>query len=130
MSILRLVFVGCLAIGLVGSASGRAPAPAKEPSNKEKLVGTWAPAKAPEGAPEATIEFTKDGKLTVTAKVGEKTITLEGTYKLDGDKLAVTMKGPDGKEKEETVTITKLTDEVLVTKDGKGKEEEFKKKKK
>ena len=56
---------------------------------------------------------------------------MEGAYKLDGDKLTVTLRTPEEKDKEltDTVTITKLTDKELITKDQKGKVDEFKKKK-
>ena len=50
---------------------------------------------------------------------------VEGTYKVDGNKVAVTM-SLDGKEKKETHTISKLTDDEMVSKDEKGKEEVMK----
>jgi uncharacterized protein (TIGR03066 family) len=58
-----------------------------------------------------------------------KSKKVEGTYKLESDKLemALTM---DGKETKETITITKLTDDEFVGKDSKGKEEKLKRVKK
>jgi uncharacterized protein (TIGR03066 family) len=91
-----------------------------------KIVGTWKPTKG-EIPASTTVEFTKNGKMKLNIKAGGRTISLEGTYKVDGDKLTTTGKGPDGKEKTVTVKIKKLTDKELVIEDEKGKTEEFKK---
>ena len=147
MKLLRWTLVGCLAIALArcGSPasdtkskdSSKAEGPKKEATNKEKIVGTWEPAKSKEGDPDS-IEFTADGKMKVTGKDDKgKPIAIGGTYTVEGDKITSVphgpddkpMKGPDGKEMKETATITKLTDTELVTKDEKGKTDEFKKKK-
>ena len=106
-----------------------APAPK---SNQILILGVWEVIKSDDGTPPmTTIEFTRNGKLKVNTKVGDQTLTMEGTYKLEGDKLTVTLKTPDETEKEltDTVTITKWTDKELKTKDQKGKVDEFKKKK-
>lgn len=95
--------------------------------NKAKIVGKWEPAKGtdlPEGA-EVTIEFTKDGKVKVAFTLKGKTTNLDGTYKVTGDQLVVTMQDPGGTERKETNTITKLTAKELETKDEKGKTEKF-----
>jgi uncharacterized protein (TIGR03066 family) len=92
-------------------------------SNAAKIVGTWEPAD-PKGA-GMTLEFTSDGKL----KMDAGPIKIEGTYKVDGDKLTTTMKAEGGKEKTETGKIKELTDTKLVTEDPKGKTDEFKRKK-
>lgn len=119
MKLLRFALVGCLVLGLAGCSS----------SNKDKIVGTWEITKAEGEMPVgATVEFTKDGKMKVTAEAAGMKISLDGTYSVDGDKLAVTMKGPDGKEKKETDTITKLTDKEMELKDPQGKTATFKKK--
>jgi uncharacterized protein (TIGR03066 family) len=117
-----------LCIILTGSALA-APAPK---SNQIMILGVWEVIKSDDGTPPmTTIEFTRDGKLKVNTKVGDQTLAMEGSYKLEVDKLTVTLKPPDEKEKEltDTVTITKLTDKVLITKDQKGKVDEFKRKK-
>ncbi|HEY1186099.1 MAG TPA: TIGR03066 family protein, partial [Gemmata sp.] len=93
--------------------------------DSKKLVGKWEPAKPKKG--EAMVmEFTKDGKLTVTGEMNGKEVKIEGTYKLDGDKLSFALKFMDIEIKE-TVTLTKLTDEEMAGKDKDGKEESFKK---
>lgn len=144
---LRWTVVGCLVIGLAGcgptsttskpSPTTTKPEPKKELSNKEKILGTWEPVKPKAGEPDS-IAFLPDGKMKVMAKDDKgKPVTVEGTYTVDGDKITSAphgpdgkpLKGPDGKEMKETATITKLTDTELVTKDEKGKTDEFKKKK-
>jgi uncharacterized protein (TIGR03066 family) len=149
MKLLRWTLVGCLAIALAGCGSpasdsksskdgGKAEGPKKEATNKEKIVGIWEPAAKPKPGEADSIEFTADGKLKVTAKDDKgKPITMGGAYTVEGDKITSVLhgpddkplKGPDGKEMKETATITKLTDTELVTKDEKGKTDEFKKKK-
>jgi uncharacterized protein (TIGR03066 family) len=100
-----------LAIACLLAAAARA----EEKVDYAKLiVGKWEitkadPCTAPEGA---MVEFTKDGKF----KVAAKDINIEGTYKLDGNKFTFTMK--DGtEEKTQTITITKITDKEMSTKD-------------
>lgn len=115
-----------LAIVLVAFAG--IPAGAQDKDDKKidekKLIGKWEPANAPAAA-KVVIEFSEKGKVTVSADVGGKAEKLEGTYKLAGDKLSVTMKN-EGKERTETMTVTKLTDTELVAKDDGGKEETLK----
>ena len=91
-----------------------------------KLVGKWEPdAKdAPPGA-KVVVEMTKDNKFTVNADLGGQKITMEGTYKLEGDKLTVKIKPPGQEEKTTTMTIVKLNDDEMITKEGE-KEEKLK----
>ena len=102
---------------------------ADEKDYAKKIVGKWEVTKADEGSlpTGAVVEFTKDGKLKVTHKVGDKDMTFEGTYKLDGDKFVVTVK-IEAEEHTNTITIVKLTDTELHTKDKDGKAVETKKK--
>ncbi len=102
--------------------------------DKEKIVGTWLVTKSAGGLPpNATLEFSKDGKLKITFKVQPKgakaaqTFNAEGTYQVEGDKLSIVLKQGD-KEHKETMTIKTLTEKKLVTVDAKGQEDEFKKK--
>jgi uncharacterized protein (TIGR03066 family) len=119
---LTLGFVG------VGGSSLADDKDKKEAPNQEKLIGIWEVTKPGSGIPMgATFELTKDGKLKVTIKVEGKEVTVEGTYKVEGD--TVTFAGPKG-EKPDKYKIKKLTDTEFVTEDEKGKVDEFKKKKK
>ena len=70
---------------------------------------------------EWTIEFTKDGKAVFTYKVKDKEVTNDARYKLDGDKLTLTVKIADNEVKIEA-TVLKLTDAELTTKNDKGEE--------
>ena len=94
-----------------------------EKIDAKKLIGKWQPAE--EKVP-VTVEFMDKGKMSLTIDLGGKSEKIEGTYKLDGNKLEMVMSF-GGKEMKETVTISKLTDEEMVGKDTKGKEEKFKK---
>lgn len=126
-----LCYAAALCLAAVAAATA-APAPAPKPANnKAKIVGLWELVKTEEGLPAGTrVEFTKGGKLTLVVRVDGKELRIEGTYSVDGDKLTTGMKGPDGKSHEETMTIPKLTDKVLHTKDAKGRVSEFRRTKK
>jgi uncharacterized protein (TIGR03066 family) len=115
-TILGLALVAVM--GLV--AGGGAGADDKDTKiDGKKLIGKWTPK---EGKEKFVVEFTKDGKMTFTGG-GDKELKLDGTYKLDGNKLVMTMKFGD-KEEKMTRTITKLTDTELTSKDDKdGKED-------
>jgi uncharacterized protein (TIGR03066 family) len=116
---------------LVGSGRVNSATAAKEKTNAEKIVGVWEMTKVPKDVPKgSTAEFTKDGKVKMTFKIGDKTLEPQGTYKVEGDKLITTIKGPDGNEHTDTGTIKTLTNTTLVIRDSKTKEEaEFKRKK-
>jgi uncharacterized protein (TIGR03066 family) len=132
MNLPRRSLVVCFVVGLF--ACGAA---AREPSNKEKIVGNWEIAKGETVPPGTIFEFAKDGKMKMRFEVNGKKQTLEAEYTVEDDKLTLTLldasgkplKARDGKEAKETVTITRLTDEEFVVKDQKGKVDQFKKKK-
>src|SRR6478672_10289801 len=82
----------------------------------DKVDGKWELTKSSdETAPKgAMVEFTKDNKVTITFDANGKEVKLEGTYKVDGEKLTVKLSLPGGKDNEDTDTIKMLTDEKLV----------------
>jgi len=124
MNALKLLTVGAFA--LVFAAGARA----EEKSDLAKmLVGKWEITKADEGTiPVGTIvEFTKDGKCSVTMKVGDKEEKMDGKYKVEPHKFIVTFKQGDT-EMSHTITVTKITDKEMTTKDDSGKVVESKKK--
>jgi uncharacterized protein (TIGR03066 family) len=105
---------------LAGSATA-------QDDNDKKIVGKWEITKAGGGAPVGSvIEFTKDGKLGGSVKLNDKELKLEGTYKVTKDKLELKIK-VDGMDHDETLTIKKLTDEVMELKDKDDKIDELKK---
>ncbi|HEY7425672.1 MAG TPA: hypothetical protein VH682_15685 [Gemmataceae bacterium] len=132
MQLPRCILVGCLIVGLTGLSSyGGAARAAEEASNKDKIIGVWQITKGGDKTPkDATFEFTKDGKVKMTAVVDGRKVTLEATYSVEGNKLKTVGPGPGGKKVEDTDTIEKLTDTEMILKDAKGKVVEFKKKKK
>jgi len=114
--------LGCgLAVVLALAASAGAEDKKGEKVDGKLLMGKWTPKDAPKGA-TISIEFLKDNKLSLSFDFAGKSEKIAGTYKLDGDKLTVTM-AEDGKEKTEVMTVLKLTEAELTTKDPKGKEE-------
>jgi uncharacterized protein (TIGR03066 family) len=126
---MKSILAACAAAVLVlGGASAQ-----DKKIEADKLVGKWELTKSTdENAPKgATVEFTKDNKLTVTIDVGGKKLELMGSYKVDGDKITVKIKSPDGgKEEEDTDTIKELSDDKMVLIDKNKKETEFAKVKK
>lgn len=115
----------CLML-LTGYATSICAAPVPKPEKKtqaELLVGVWTMTgdSVPVGT-TITVEFTDNGRLIVRA-IGlpnEKTMTLEGIYKLTGDKLETTIV-----KLTETSSIHSLTLEELVTIDPDKKKETF-----
>ena len=96
-----------------------------------KFVGKWEVTKSEvPNLTGSTVEFTKDGKLTVMATIEGKKEEFIGTYTVDGDKLKVTLKPKDGgKENTDTDTIKSVTDDKIVLVDKEKKETELTKKK-
>jgi uncharacterized protein (TIGR03066 family) len=123
MKALKCLGLAALLVSL--SASARAD----EKDYPKLIVGMWEVTKADEGTvPEGTqVEFTKDGKLKISAKKGEDDFKIEGTYKVVKSTFEYTLKLGDA-EKSQTITITKLTEKELATKNEEGKVVEFKKK--
>jgi uncharacterized protein (TIGR03066 family) len=100
----------------------------KPPSNKDKILGAWEVAKSEQVPKGSSLEFLKDGKVTMIVKEGKTETKMGGTYTVEGDKVTIITKGRDGKEHKDPATIVKLTDTELVTRDDKGKTDEYKKK--
>lgn len=103
---------------------------ADEKDYPKLIVGKWELTKVEEGGlPKGTIiEFTKDGKLSLTVKKDDTDTKIEGTYTVEGDKFSISIKVGE-EERKQTVTIVKLTDTELHTKNEMGKMAELTKKK-
>jgi uncharacterized protein (TIGR03066 family) len=108
-----LLLLGLAVLGQAGEETAR------------KLLGVWELTKAEKLIPGATVEFAKDNKMHLRFKAGDKAVTIDGTYKLEGKTIVSTLSF-GGKSKTETNTIKKLTDKELVIEDEKGKVEEYK----
>lgn len=108
---------------LVGAALAQ-PANAAD-TNEKKIVGKWKPIKGENIQPGMVIELTQTGKISLTLDAGGKSMTFEmGTFKVDGDKLIVTVKKGE-KEDSEVNTIKSLTDTRLIIIDKEKKEMEL-----
>ena len=121
LKLFAVVAVVCLLGPTVGAE--------EKPDYAKLIVGKWEVSKADENTvPKGTlIEFTKDGKVKVTGKKDDKDVTFEGTYKVEKDTFALTMKVGD-EERTQTITITKISDKEMATKNKDGKVVELKKK--
>jgi len=107
LGILLLMGVGIYLI-CTGSAQE------KTATNKEKIIGIWELAKVtPADDPWPKMwDFTKDEKVKLTLKMGDKQVIYEaGTYEVDGDTIKFKIK-----LKAETLTwkIKTLADTTLV----------------
>jgi uncharacterized protein (TIGR03066 family) len=116
-------------IALTASAAALAQVP--EPKDAEKkLLGKWMLVKSSKGEIPAglvaTIQFEKDNKVKMHFELADKKRDVTGTWKLEGKVLTFEYDSPSKGEKD-TRTITKLTDEELVTVTEKDIKEEFKK---
>ena len=129
MRLSRLACAGFLAVGLL--AAGAFPGAAqekKDKTNKDKIVGNWELVKTDEPLPpgiKILVNFTKDGKMKVTATFMGMTKEQEGTYTVEGNKLMTTQK-QGTVEKKDTDTIKTLDDKSLITVNAKGEKTEFK----
>ena len=118
MNTLRFLVTGMVAV-VLGSVT-----PADEKSDNTKhLGGTWEVAKtSPGGFPVgSTMEFGKEGKLTLALKEEKQVHKADGTYKVDGDKIAITVNWSADKVTKQTLTIKKITQKELSVEDEKGK---------
>jgi len=128
---MRTVLGGAAVLALacgVSLAAGQAKVDGK------KLVGKWVPAPDKDKKDKSdkqtamTIEFTADGKVSMTVGAAGAEYKAEGTYKLAADKLTVQLRVGDADVKD-TLTVKKLTDDELTTEDSKGKVEALRRKK-
>ncbi len=123
MKRLSAVVVGVVALGLAGFAA----ADDKDDLAK-KVVGKWEISKGGDLPAGTAVEFTKDGKVSITVLIDGKETKIDGTYKVDKDKLSVKVTVND-QAVEESLTIKKATDDTLELEDKDKKVEVLKKKK-
>ena len=124
MSTLRWLAVGAVVCVLSGAARAE-----DKPDYAKMLVGKWEITKADEGTvpPGTIVVFTEDGKMRITGKKDDKDVTMEGTYKVEGDAFTFKLKEGDT-EHSDTITITKITKTEMTTKNKEGKVVECKRK--
>ena len=120
---MKALFATVLGVAVLGLAKVQA-------QDTEKLVGKWEITKSAGEAPVGTVvEFTKDGKISAVVKLEKEEIKIEGTYKLEKDKLMLKLKVGD-MTSEDVLTVKKLTDEELELEDKDKKVDVLKKLKK
>jgi uncharacterized protein (TIGR03066 family) len=121
---MRAILAGLAVAALTVAAGGYAAAKDEKVDGK-LLVGKWTPKEADKKG-KMFLEFTKDGKLSLSINFEKgdvkKELKAEGTYKLDGNKLAVTIE-LFGMTKTDVLTVSSLTKTELVTVDEKGKKD-------
>jgi len=103
----KLLGFAAIAVLVVGTGAA-ADDKKDEKFDAKKLVGKWEPTDAKADL-KMVIEFTKEGKLNIAA--GED-VKYTGTYKLDGAKLTFVVKAGEN-EVTKSITVLKLTDEIL-----------------
>jgi uncharacterized protein (TIGR03066 family) len=110
MKRLSTLALGVVVLALAGSASA-------QDDYGKKIVGKWKVTKSDADVPAGTvIEFTKDGKLSAVIKIENQELKVEGTYKIEKDKLLTKVKIGD-QTHDDTDTIKKLTDTDLELED-------------
>jgi uncharacterized protein (TIGR03066 family) len=125
MNVLRLVGTGVIACLLaVGNWA------ADETENAKMVVGKWNVVKASPGTfPLGTVlDLSKDDKVKVIGKRDGKEFNHEGTYKVDGAKVILTVT-VNGEKQKHVLTVTKINDADMVTDHLGGGTIEFKKEK-
>ena len=124
MRTLCAIVLGAAALGLTGFAAAD-----DKDDYAKKIVGKWEITKSQGDEPVgALVEFTKDGKFTVAAKLNGKELKLDGTYKVEKDKLTTEL-SVAGKTEKDVDTIKKLTDEDMELENKDKKVVTFKRKK-
>jgi uncharacterized protein (TIGR03066 family) len=109
------VVLGSLGLGLGTPAA----ADEKKDDLAKKIVGKWEITKAGgDVGPGSTLDFTKDGKVTLVVKEENESRTLKGTYKIEKDQLTVTLTVGENSF-DQTLTIKKLTDDAMELEDEK-----------
>lgn len=119
-----------LAVGLIAGLIGTNARAEDKPDYAKLIVGKWEASKADEGTlpPGAVVEFTKDGKIKLNGKKGDAEVAFEGTYTVEKNTFTIAMKVGD-QEHKQTITITKMSDTEMSTKNAEGKVVELKRRK-
>lgn len=93
-------------------------------------VGTWEVTKTEGDGPSkgSEVELTKDNKVKITGERNGEKMSLEGSYKIDGAKMSLTL-AHGGNERTMELTIDKLDEKTLALSNDTGKAEFTRKKK-
>lgn len=94
-----------------------APSLADHKTDSAKLIGRWVVTKAEKDEPVgALVEFGTNGRLTVNTKDRKtgKDVVYNGIYKIDGEKLLITLRVESRDQVKPPVTIRSLSASHLV----------------
>jgi uncharacterized protein (TIGR03066 family) len=139
MKTIRIILAGLLVAssGGCGSSSTTIPGGGGGDTNQpggetisnpeEKIVGKWELTTAGGQPGGSTWEFTKDGAILIPRDVGGTQVTIQGSYKIAGPNVIITMQKPGGMAETETHSIKVLNNEKMVLAQG-SKETHFKRK--
>jgi uncharacterized protein (TIGR03066 family) len=102
--------------GVIACVLGAGIGAGDEKGNRKRVVGKWKVVKASPGTfPLGTVlDLSADDKVKVTAKRDDREVVHEGTYKVDGARIVLTVK-VRGAEQKHVLTITKISDTELIT---------------
>jgi len=89
-----------------------------------KIMGKWE-LKQANAKSRVVVAFAKDGMMSMTVEESGKSKTVDGVYRLDGNRLTIALRA-GAKDDTQKLTVKKLTDTELVTADEKGEEETLK----
>jgi len=112
-----------VALGLFSGSVG-ADEKKDKPDFEKAILGKWEITKS--GDSEVIgfiVEFAKEGKLKITPKSESSEKPLDGTYKIEGDKLHLTLKVDGKDEKKPPLKIKKIDEKVMVWETDKGVDE-------
>ena len=91
--------------------------------NATLIIGTWSGSMVDNGVTiNIKITFTKDGQAKAVVEADKKDFTIEGTYKVEKDKL-ILKRNVNGKDDDDNNTIKELTKDKLIIIDDKNKKE-------
>jgi len=106
-----------LALGFFLLSTFQLTADERPAIDAKKLIGKWegdaVGVKAVDGENKTIFEFTADGVIKLKVIAGNVTISNDGKYTLEGDKLTIITQLGKDKEAKSVATITKLTDTEL-----------------
>lgn len=110
LRLLAVVLTVCVMTGCI-----QAYDQAGKPDKAKLLVGKWEVIAAKEELPVGSvIEFSKDGKMKITAKKGGKEESLNAIYKVDSDTIQFTLKLSDKDEQKDPLAIKTISERDLV----------------
>jgi uncharacterized protein (TIGR03066 family) len=115
---MRVVFA---ALVLAAASTGLR---ADDKIDPKQLLGKWelVPGKGKGDDAGITMEYLADGKVKGEFRLAGMTDKMEGTYKIDGNKVRLTTKDK-GRENTSVITVISLSDtEMVVSEDGQPKQ--------